>query len=594
MKQLPTDELDFLAIKENLKTFLRGQSVYDSYDFDGSAMSVLLDVLAFNTHYNLLYTNLAINESFIDSASKRSSVVSHAKSLGYTPNSIRSSKAKLEVIVTTPALEEPPILTMPRGTTFVSSVSDESFFFILQSDISTERTNGVYTFVVPVTEGTQLRKSFINADGSQFVIPNRDVDTSTLNVVVRESSLSTSSKKYNLADDILKIRGIEEVFFLKQRDDLYFEVYFGNDAIGKSLDNGNQVNIEYVVSRGPASNGCNLFTYSGGWRSDVNVEILALEAAFGGTEEESIESIRFNAPRAWISQNRAVTAEDYGVLLKNKYPNIESIHVWGGQDNIPKIYGKVFISAKPLGAEVFSTSEKSSMIDSLLKARGVVSVTPEFVDPLYCNIQLNVNVHYNKNIVSRTVGEIETSVRNVIANYGAGLNKFEGVFRHSRLSSEIYSADRSITSISFVPIIRSPITVVTGIGARYTRITGNPIEPGTVYSTRFLIPGSALRHYLKDNIGVMELYSEDSFGNASYISDVGKIDYSSGSWDIPKLNISSVWDPQFEVVFTPKSNDIISSRNIIVTIRPDLVKVVTIEDALAQGEGSGFLFSPVR
>jgi hypothetical protein len=603
MKQILVDELDFDSIKNNIKIFLRGQTEFDGYDFEGSALTILLDILAYNTHYNLLYTNLAVNEAFLDSASKRSSVVSLAKAIGYTAKSVRSARATLSIEVTLPPGESPATLTIPSGTVFATG-GDPTFYFTTATDYTAHLVAGVYEFDgVVVIEGTALTKAYTAGNGiNNYVIPSNVVDTSTLKVTVRESTLSSSSVNFRYIDDLLNITGIDDIYFLKQREDQLYEVFFGNGFIGKEVVSGNVVHLNYLASAGSAPNGASYFTYQSGWRSDVGFTITATQSAYGGSAEEDIESVRFNAPRAWISQNRAVTAEDYEVILKSKYPNIESIHAWGGQDNVPKVYGKVFISAKPFNGEIFSVADKADMLSTLLLRRGVVSVIPEFQDPDYLNVELSGAVYYNTNIARFTSGQIQTNVRNTILSYAATLNKFDSVFRFSKLSGIIDDADESITSNAMKLRVRLPMTPQYTLNSRYTKTTNNPFSivqgGGSFYSTRFFILGITNRCYIKDDgSGNLKLYSEDAGGVATFIRNVGTVDYTLGKWDIPSLIIDSLYDSLLEFVFYPLSNDVVSNRNMIVTIRADLLTLNTISDKIASGEargGTGFIFSSSR
>lgn len=602
MKQIKTDELDYEGILQNLKTFLQGQSQFDAYDFNGSAMSVLLGILAYNSHLNLLYTNMAINESFIDSASKRASVVSLAKGMGYTAKSARSARATLSVDITLPITETPSYLTLPRGTVFNTVVGDSTYTFSTLTDYTASRLAGIYTFPsIEVAEGTLTYKSFTVATGTLFVIPNLAVDTSTLNVAVATTSSSSTIDKFYPVEDVLRVMATDNVYFMKQRDDMYYEVFFGNDAIGKALNNGNYVKMDYLISSGATANGANAFTYQSGFRPDVGIAVTTIRAAYNGSAEEDIESIRFNAPRMWISQNRALTAADYENILLAKYPNIESIHAWGGQDNVPKVYGKVFITAKPYSGETFSSAEKQNMIDSLLSKRGVVSITPEFVDATFMNIEVGVNLYYNALISRKTAGELETIARNIVIDYGTSLNKFDSVFRYSKLSGLLDKSDLAVTSSVMTIRVRVPATPAYDLTHSYSKSLSNPIASnpagGNLYTTRFYIPEFSDRCYIKDDgSGTLNLITEDSQGFPTVQYPVGTIDYA-GSWTVPALHITSLHDSTFEFVFVPASNDVVSNQSVITTIQTSLISVTAISDEIASGVSTGganYKFTAVR
>jgi hypothetical protein len=595
------DELDFDSIKNNLKSFLQSQQEFESYEFDGSALSVLLDVLAYNTQYNALYTNMAVNESFLDSASKRSSVISLAKSLGYVASSKRSARAYVSVECTLPASASDTSFLIPKGTAFNGAFGDNSFIFYTNNDYFTKIKDRKFIFNdVEIIEGTMLSNSFtVTNTDNKFVIPNSGIDTSTILVKVKQSATSIGFEKFSIAGDLMRIKGSDKVYFIKQRDDGLFEIYFGNNSIGASVEIGNIIEVSYIKSSGQEANGSNAFTYQSGLdRDDVGVEVFTIRSGYGGVEEESIDSIKYNAPRAWVSQNRAVTVSDYETVLQANFPRIESIHVWGGQDNIPKYYGKVFISAKPYNALKFTDAEKSEIIKFLKLKCGVISVTPEIVDPDYMCIELFCNVYYNDNRTRYLNGQLQTMVKNKIREFSKSLNKFDSVFRYSKLSGLIDGVDEAITSNSIALRVRVPKQAKLDVYSRYSVNLDNPITPGTFYSTRFYTEEHPSRSYVKDNgDGILELYYEDERGLPFYLRDVGTIDYQTGSWDIPVLKITTMHDILLEFVFTPRSNDVASSRNIILTIKDDNINVSSIIDNIASGVSSGgseFVFSQVR
>ena len=577
-RQLRTDALDFSDIKENLKDFLRGQEKFTDYDFDGSALSVILDVLAFNTHYNALYTNMAVNESFLDSASKYSSVVSHAKALGYTARSVRSARAKLNLTLTNNIGSL--TYTIPRGTVFKTAVGDNEFDFILDSDYTAPLVNGVYSFQdVTIVEGTPATRSIPVTITSEFVIPNRAADISTLLVKVQESAGSSVFRTFTFANNALDVGPDSEVFFVKQREDLFYEIYFGDGNVGVEIVPGNIVHMEYMISSGPTANAARLFTYSSGIvDSFTDLEIQTVLPAAGGADAESIESIRFNAPRLYTAQNRAVTANDYIAIVNQLFPSVETVTVWGGQENIPKVYGKVFIAAKPNGADSFSEQEKTEIRRVLLQKAAVVSVVPEIVDPLYLRIELVTNVYYNPKTARRSPGEISTSVRNNVANFASTLGKFGSEFRFSKLVRQIDSSDDSIVSNITTLRVRRTVRVGLNLLANYTVHFSNPIHKkiggGGFYSTRFFFEDLSDRCYLKDNgEGIIELYSENEAGEPSFVRNVGTINYGTGSITVPSMLIRGLYDNQLEYVIVPSSNDVIPVREYIIQLPDNLVTI---------------------
>lgn len=583
-KNIRTDALDFNEIKDNIKEFLRGQSEFTDYDFDGSALSILLDVLAYNTHYNSLYTNLAVNEMFLDSANKYSSVVSLAKTLGYNAKSITSATAKINLTITTSTFI--PTLVIPAGTVFRANVGNEEFNFISKSDVSAQgytpdTISGIYRFYdIEIVEGYRLTKKYtFSASGNQFVIPNRLADISSVTVKVQENISSNNYTGFGTPENFLTVEPSSNVFFVKQREDLYYEIYFGNNTIGKALSPGNVVHISYLVSSGESANGANNFVYSSGLDfSFVSAVVELVSASSGGAPEEDIDSVRFNAPRAFASQNRAVTADDYKNILYTNYPSIETIATWGGQDNSPPVYGKVYISAKPYGANNFTVTEKENITNFLKNSKGVVSVTPVFVDPKFLRIELTSTVNYNKNTARRTAGEIQSLVKSSIDQYSSSLGKFGSTFRFSKVISLIDSSDDAITSNATSVRIRHTVSPIYNKNARYyvsldNAIYKNPLG-GAFYSTRFYTSSIDDRCYLKDDgAGKIFLYSEATTGEATKIKSVGKIGYSTGRIDVQELNITGLYDTLFEFVVIPEKNDIFPTREFIIQLPAELINI---------------------
>jgi hypothetical protein len=587
-----TDALDFEEIKENLKEYLRGQSQFSDYDFDGSAMSILLDILAYNTHYNSLYTNMAVNEMFLDSATKYSSVVSLAKTLGYTARSVTSARAKVNVIVETASSNDSLILS--RGTVFRGSVGTEEFDFIVESDyqaqnISGTITSGKYRFNdVVLIEGTLMNKRYTNKEGVEFVVPSKQADMSTLTVKVQDNASSSNYTGFGRVESILTVDSTSNVFFVRQREDLYYEIYFGNGVIGKNISAGNVVHLNYVLSSGVNANYSEAFAYSSGVDFEYDsIVVETVETATGGSDAEDVESIRFNAPRAFSTQNRAVTIEDYKNILYSNYPYIDAITAWGGQENDPPIYGKVFISIAPTAGFVLTEAQKQDIINFLKNTKGVVSITPEIVDPKYIKVELTSNVYYNKNTTRRTPGEIQSIVKSSIERYAETLGKFGFAFRHSKVNSLITAADDAITSNITTVRLRVDVSPQYNKKFKYEVNIGNPIHQnpigGSFLSTRFYINNSTVtdRCYMKDDgKGSVLLYSENSKGVAKYLMKVGTINYKTGRIAVTEINIKGLYDEMLEFVVVPLSFDIIPVRQYIISLPSELIKVNMIIDSV--------------
>lgn len=582
-KQIVVDELDFDLVKGNIKEFLKQQDVFTDYDFEGSALSVLIDLLAYNTLYGSFYNHLAINEMFLDSSSKYASAVSLSKSIGYTPRSTTSARARLDITISG-VPENPTTLTIPTGTLFRATVNDREFNFVTLTDYTAINNFGNFLFEnVEVVEGTRLTKKYTAANNLKYIIPNKQVDMSTLNVVVQDHISSSNFVKKTKVVDILNIKATDDVFFVKQREDMLYEVYFGNNVLGKSLTIGNVVNLEYMVSSGSIANGARRFVYSSGFRSDVFYNISVQQIAIGGAEQETLEEIKFNAPRMYVSQNRSVTDEDFSVLIREQFPAVETLSVWGGQDNVPAVYGKVFIAAKPYDRELLLEDEKEQIV-SYLNTKKVATITPVILDPEFLRIQMEVNVYYDKNISRKTPGELGSLVRQTVLRYADTLSSFGTSFRFSRLSTMIDNTDPSIISNITSIRLRKVVEPLYNITTKYTIRFENPIyrdrDTGeTVWSTRFYIGAEQDRCYFKDDgDGNIDLYLENTNGEARFYKTIGTVNYSTGTVEIVDVLIRGLYDQEIEVMCTPLSNDVVPIRQYLLSIPAELISVNVIAD----------------
>jgi hypothetical protein len=464
MSNLRIAELDFDQIKTNLKTFLNAQTEFTDYDFEGSGLSTLLDVLAYNTHYNAYLANMVVNEMFLDSAVKRSSAVSIAKHLGYTPVSARGAVANLDIVVTNPS-NLPASLTMDRYTPFTSTVDGTVFTFLTTEAKTAARVGSTYTFTdVDVTEGTLLSYSYVVSDitpAAKYEIPSEAVDTTTIKVSVQTSSSDTTTTTYSLSTDITGIDDTSEIYFLEQNPQGKYQIFFGDGVLGKSLTFGNIITIQYIVATGSVVNVSSTITQSftagttiGGSSS---IAITVNSNSTGGADAESITSIKFNAPRLFAAQNRAVTPDDYKALIYSKFPAAQTVSVWGGEDNNPPVYGKTYICIKPKDANKLTNQQKELIASEILNPRSVVSITPEIVDPEYFNIKVTSFVHYNPKETSKTASQIETIVKNAILTYDENeLQKFDGVLRYTKLTGIIDQSDPSIINNITRLMVRHP------------------------------------------------------------------------------------------------------------------------------------------
>lgn len=469
--RLNVTELDYDQIRANLKTFMQNQTELVDYDFEGSALSTLIDVLAYNTFYNAFNANVQANELYLDTAQVRNNIVSHAKSLGYLPRSRTSPFADLDVTVNSPS-GTPSSLTVSRGTKFSSTINNKKFNFVNLESKTISPVGGVYKFSsLRINQGTLKTFTYTVDDSDtrqKYEIPDTNVDTNSMVVKVFPNAASSNSDIYSLVSNIVNVSGTSEVYFLQEGLDGKYEVYFGDNSFGKKLSAGNVVSIEYLVTDGIEANNATSFALEGNIQGNTNVTLALVNKAAGGAAREDIESIRFNAPLSFLSQNRVVTADDYSTIIKNQYANAETVSVWGGEENDPPEYGKVFVSVKPKNAATLSASEKAFIKDSILKPKNIVSITPELVDPAFLYIKLGVFVKYDPNLTSLTAGELTQKVRQVISDYNdTNLKKFDGVFRHSQLLGEIDNADTSILNSTCNVSIQKRLTPTLNQALKY-------------------------------------------------------------------------------------------------------------------------------
>jgi hypothetical protein len=605
-KKINVTTLDFDDIKKNLKTFLSGQSEFQDYDFEGSAMSVLLDVLAYNTHYNALYNNLAINEMFLDSARKRNSVVSISKMLGYSPRSATCAKATITLTVSANG-SGATTLTLPAFTPFTTTIDGASYTFYTTGSVVATSSTGLFTFSdLVITEGTPLTFNIPVATNTRYIIPNSAIDLNTLTVRIQDSASSSVYTTFTKAETLIGVDSTTKCFWVKEIDEGLYELTFGDDNLGKSLDTGNIVHLNYFVSSLDAPNKARQFTYGGGTLiSGAAISVTTTGIAANGAAAEDIDSIRFNAPRMYASQNRAVTPDDYKAIVYSQFSDAASVTCWGGEDNNPPVYGKVYICIKPKDADKLTTTQKSALIATILDQRNVVSVQPIIVDPEFINIALTVTVYYNEQATSKTASEIAAGVTNTINAYNANdLSRFDGVFRYSKLSKLIDNSDQAITNNITTVLLRRELNVRYNTSAQYILNMINPIwssgQPEESFrSTGFYVAGSDELHYLDDDgVAHVRLFRFGANGIKIVVNPtIGNIDYAKGVVDIKNLHITALADNDLEISIRPLSNDVVSALTQIAQIAKDHLKVTALPDPTASGDlrgGYNYTFTPSR
>jgi hypothetical protein len=605
-KKINVTTLDFDDIKKNLKTFLSGQSEFQDYDFEGSAMAVLLDVLAYNTHYNALYNNLAINEMFLDSARKRNSVVSLSKMLGYSPRSATCAKATITLTVSAPG-SGANTLTLPAYTPFTTTIDGASYTFYTTGSVVATSSTGVFTFSnLVITEGTPLTFNIPVGTNTRYIIPNSEIDLNTLTVRIQDSASSSVYTTFTKAETLIGVDSATKCFWVKEIDEGLYELTFGDGNLGASLDTGNIVHLNYFVSSLDAPNKARQFTYGGGTLiSGAAISITTTGIAANGAAAEDIDSIRFNAPRMYASQNRAVTPDDYKAIVYSQFSDAASVTCWGGEDNNPPVYGKVYICVKPKDADKLTTTQKAGLVATILDQRNVVSVQPIIVDPEYINIALTVTVYYNEQATSKTSSEIAAGVTNTINAYNANdLSRFDGVFRYSKLSKLIDNSDQAITNNITTVLLRRELNVRYNTSAQYILNMINPIwssgQPEESFrSTGFYVAGSDELHYLDDDgVAHVRLFRFGPNGIKIVVNPtIGNIDYAKGVVDIKNLHITALADIDLEISIRPLSNDVVSALTQIAQIAKDHLKVTALPDPTASGDlrgGYNYTFTPSR
>ena len=450
--RLRVTELDFDTIKTNLKSFLNNQTQFTDYDFEGSGLNVLIDLLAYNTHYNAYYLNMVANESFMDTALLRDSVVSHAKTLGYIPYSTASSTAIINFSVESGS-NTAATLTIPSGYAFLSDqIDSKSYNFIVLEDTTVTKSNTKFIFEsLELHEGQLVTYNFTHNSASNpkqtFLLPDSNIDTSTISILVAPSAGNTSTAIYNAVTDILDVTGTSPVYFLQENKNGRYQIYFGNDAVGKSLPDGAIVSATYLLTNGSDANKANNFvgttTLTDSLATSLsNFTITPISSASGGADRESVDNIKFSATSQYSTQNRLVTIKDYESYILNKYPSIDSISVWGGEDNIPVVYGKVFVSLKPKTDYYISEAEKQRIIDDIITPKSIISVSTQILDPEYLYIIIDSQVQYDTKKTTSSEIAIKNAIRSAILTYSStNLNKFSSKLVLSKLQDSIDSTD---------------------------------------------------------------------------------------------------------------------------------------------------------
>ena len=593
------NNLDFANVKTALKDYMRAQTDFTDYDFEGSAISQILDVLAYNTYYTAFNTNMVVNELFLDSATLRDNVVSLAKQLGYTPKSITAPKASVNMALSFSGTA-PAEVVIKAGSGYVTNFDGSLYRYILKDNKRVSVANNVATFTdIPIYEGSLISNSaVVNTNKSQrFIIDNAGVDINTLSVRVFQAVNSSIFKDYKLANNILDIGASDEVYFVNEIEDEKYEIFFGDGVLGKKLENNNVVLMSYIVTNGSKTNGAKTFTFNG-LMEDENGTTITLpfsissistsSVASGGSDIETIDKIKYNAPKFYGSQNRAVTGNDYKAIVRNLYPATSDVIVFGGEDQVPPAYGKVFLSVKPTEATALSSFTKNELT-SELKKYTVASIRPEFVDPSILYLELTSNIYYTGTKTQSLPTEIATKASTAIVEYlkTSQTEKFNGKFRYSKFIGVIDNADISINSNDTTVMMRKDFIAQINASSYYEICyqnafyvdCNNPVVSSTGF-TVFEFP--TYTSYLEDRNGKIVLYRLDPVSGDKILLDdsVGTIDYVKGEIEMTNFTIlkGTFSDNRIELRVKPANKDIEVKREMYLDVDVSKSKFVAYKE----------------
>ncbi len=618
-------DLDFDQIKTSLKDYLRANSEFTDYDFEGSNLSTIIDVLAYNTYINSYNANMISNEVFIDSATLRENVVALARNIGYTPRSTTAARATVSFFVDTSDFTTKPItLTLKKGivATSASTFGSESYAFAIPSDVTVPIVDGIATFSnIEIYEGAFLTSNFTvtsqnPAPPTKYILENPNIDTSTLEVTVRDTQSSTTTKKFVFSDTLIEVTDTSRVYFLQEIEDQRYELIFGDGVFGEALKSLNFIEVSYITSSGSAGNNISSFTFNGRIADNNNnlistgISVLTtVNSSTGGKEIESVDSIKRYAPKIYSAYNRAVTAGDYEALVPKIYPETESVSVFGGEELSPPQYGKVFITIKPFYGPYVPDSIKSNL-KTLLKKYSVAGIITEILDLKYLYVETHINAYYNPSLAP-SADAVKTVVSNNITAYSESseMNKYGAKFKYSKFQGVVDNSSSSITSNITKVEIRRDLKPALNQSAEYELCFGNPfyIKNNNGYnikSSGFNIFGVNQTVYLSDRpnadnrTGTLFLFSLESRSNPTIVSNrVGTIDYERAEILLNPINITNtskkVQDiPIIEISGCPRSNDVIGLQDLYLQLDINNSTIDMVSDSVASGDNtSGSLYT---
>ena len=612
-------DLDFDQIKTSLKDYLRANSEFTDYDFEGSNLSSIIDVLASNTYINSYNANMVSNEVFIDSATLRENVVALARNIGYTPRSTTAAKAIISFFVDTTGFTTKPItLTLKKGivTTAASVFGSESYSFCIPSDITVPVVDGIATFGnVEIYEGTFLTSNFTvssanPAPPTKYILENANIDTSTLEVTVRSTQSSTSSKKFVFSDTLIEVTSSSRVYFLQEIEDQRYELIFGDGVFGEKLKSLNFIEVSYITTNGAVGNNISSFAFNGRIVDNNNnlvstgISIITtVNDSIGGKEIESVDSIKRYAPKIYSAYNRAVTAADYEALIPKIYPETESVSVFGGEELSPPKYGKVFITIKPFYGPYVPDSIKNNL-NTMLRKYSVAGIVTEIQDLKYLYVEVDVNAYYNPSLTS-SANAVKTVILNNITSYADSsvMNKYGAKFKYSKFQGVVDNSNDAVTSNITKVIIRRDLKPSLNQNAEYELCFGNAFyiksEKGyNIKSSGFSVFGQSNTVFLSDSpnadmkTGSLFLFTLTSKGNPTIVANnVGSIDYQRAEILIKPINIIGTSKkvqniPIIEISACPKSNDIIGLQDLYLQLDISNSTVDMVADSITSGDST--------
>ena len=599
-------ETDFEKIADNLKTYLKGQENFKDYDFEGSNMSVLIDLMAYASHIGAVNTNIAASELFLDSAQIRKNVVSRAKDLGFIPATEKASSANITVDITSitnpdgtiPTVDE---MILPRGHRFSSVFDGVSYEFVVTESVTPTKSINDFNYrSVEIVQGTYVTDTFVydtQIQNPKFVLSNARVDRAQIDVAVTSNGQEDS---YSLSTDVSTINASSRVYYTQENEEGFVEIYFGDGVLGAGLKDGDIIEVTYIVVDEEHANGARIFRLQDAINGYTNATVTTLDSASGGAEKESIESIKFKATKFYTSQNRLVTLNDHKAKVQEYYSNADAVAVWGGEDNDPPEYGKVFLAIKPNNADYLSDTEKKTVVDKL-KALNILTIRPIIVEPEITKILLTTTFKYNAKNTDLSVGELENIVTNAINEFDkTNLTNFDAVFRHSKLLQSIDASNTAILSNTTNVRLKKNLTASINTEKGYTVNFGNALyNPhdnhnkaggGVVSSTGFKVQGDSVNTQYFDEDGAGNLRRYYLSGSTRIYQDnaAGTIEYSSGKITINAITFTSTVNVDSTIDFTiiPDGNDVVATRGSLIDISVDDVKVKGEVDTIASGESS--------